>query len=66
MYVCNCNGFTDHEARLAIRRAGARSVSAVYRELECQPICGRCKPMLRDMVDAESGCSGGAVLAPAA
>lgn len=66
MYLCNCNGFTDREARLAIRRTGARSVAAVYRELECRPICGRCKPMLRDMVDAESGRGGGTVLAPAA
>ena len=66
MYLCNCNGFTDREARLAIRRTGTRSVAAVYRELECRPICGRCKAVLRDMVDAESGHSGGTVLALAA
>jgi bacterioferritin-associated ferredoxin len=55
MYVCNCNGFTDGEARSAIRRTGARSIAAVYRELECQPVCGKCKPTLREMIGAESG-----------
>lgn len=65
MYVCNCNGFTDREARLAIRQTGCRSIAAVYRELECRPICGKCKPMLRDLVDAESGSNGDSI-APAA
>jgi bacterioferritin-associated ferredoxin len=54
MYVCVCNGFTDGEARLAIRQAGARSIAAVYRKLECRPVCGKCKPTLRDMIGAES------------
>lgn len=58
MYVCNCNGFTDGEARLAIRQTGARSVAAVYRELECQPVCGKRKPTLREMIGAESGRGG--------
>jgi bacterioferritin-associated ferredoxin len=55
MYVCNCNAFTDREARPAIRQAGARSIAAVYRELECRPVGGKCKPTLREMIGAESG-----------
>jgi bacterioferritin-associated ferredoxin len=55
MYVCICNGFTDGEARSAIRQTGARSIAAVYRELECRPVCGKCKPALREMIGAESG-----------
>jgi bacterioferritin-associated ferredoxin len=58
MYVCICNAFTDSEARRAIRQTGGRSIAAVYRELECQPICGKCKPTLREMIGAESGRGG--------
>ena len=32
------------------RRTGGRSIAAVYRELECQPVCGKCKPTLREMI----------------
>jgi bacterioferritin-associated ferredoxin len=58
MYVCICNCFTDGEARSAIRQTGGRSIAAVYRELACQPVCGKCKPTLREMIGAEAGCGG--------
>jgi bacterioferritin-associated ferredoxin len=54
MYVCNCNGFTDRDVRRAICESGTRSVAAVYRQLDCRPLCGKCKPMLRELVDAAS------------
>jgi bacterioferritin-associated ferredoxin len=58
MYICICNAFTDSEARSAIRQTGGRSIAAVYRQLACQPVCGKCKPMLREMIGAESGHGG--------
>lgn len=49
MYVCLCNAFTDGQVREEIR-AGAGTVAQIYRGLNCQPRCGRCVPMLREML----------------
>jgi bacterioferritin-associated ferredoxin len=49
MYVCLCNGLTDRDIR---RVAGPSdgSVSQVYRALGCAPQCGKCVPVVRQMV----------------
>jgi len=49
MYVCLCNGFTDRHVRAA-RDAAAGCVSGVYSALCCAPRCGKCVPMVRDIL----------------
>ena len=60
MYICLCNALTDRDVR-AHSETGC-SVSMVYQALGCQPQCGKCVPMVRQMLrqagtgtDAETG-----------
>ncbi len=49
MYICLCNAVTDRAIRHAASTPG-RSVSDVYRALGCAPQCGKCVPVVRDML----------------
>lgn len=49
MYICLCNAVTDRAIRTVARQADC-SVSDVYRALNCAPKCGKCVPMVRDML----------------
>lgn len=52
MYVCICNGITDH----AIRRAaaeGATTLSELTSRTGCGDCCGSCVDLARDILDAE-------------
>jgi bacterioferritin-associated ferredoxin len=49
MYVCLCNGFTDRQVRAA-RESAEGCVSGVYSALGCVPRCGKCVPMVRDIL----------------
>ena len=49
MYVCLCNALTDRDLRLQMGD-GAPSVAMVYRACGCQPQCGKCVPMVRQML----------------
>jgi bacterioferritin-associated ferredoxin len=49
MYVCLCNALTDRDVR-AHTTDGTASVSMVYRACGCQPQCGKCVPMVREML----------------
>lgn len=49
MYICLCNGFTDRQVRSSTE-TGSVSVSQVYKALGCQPKCGKCVPIVRDML----------------
>jgi bacterioferritin-associated ferredoxin len=49
MYICLCNGFTDGKVRMVARR-GECSVAEVYRALGCKPQCGKCVPLVRDLI----------------
>jgi bacterioferritin-associated ferredoxin len=51
MYICLCNGFTDRQVRRSLED-GSVSVAQVYRGLGCAPKCGRCVPVVRDMLKA--------------
>jgi bacterioferritin-associated ferredoxin len=53
MYICLCNGFTDGKVR-KVARNGECSVSEVYRALGCKPQCGKCVPLVRDLIRAEA------------
>lgn len=50
MYVCICHGLTDRKIREAISR-GSTTAAAVYRHCGVTPKCGKCLPMVRQMVD---------------
>ena len=54
MYICLCNGLTDRDVR-ANCESGC-SVSMVYQALGCQPQCGKCVPLVRQML-REGGAS---------
>jgi len=49
MYVCLCNAFTDRQVRAVCPAAGS-SVAAVYCALGVKPVCGKCVPMVREML----------------
>ncbi|MBV8651278.1 MAG: (2Fe-2S)-binding protein [Alphaproteobacteria bacterium] len=49
MYICLCNGFTDRHVRSTVE-AGDCSVAGVYQALGCAPKCGKCVPVVRDLV----------------
>jgi bacterioferritin-associated ferredoxin len=49
VYICLCNGFTDRQVRRSAE-AGNASVSQVYKALGCAPKCGKCVPLVRDML----------------
>jgi len=60
MYVCLCNGLTDRDLRRAAA-AGDGSVAQLYQSLGCAPRCGKCVPVVREMLaERPSGASGGA------
>ncbi|MBI5163740.1 MAG: (2Fe-2S)-binding protein [Magnetospirillum sp.] len=52
MYVCLCHGFTDRQVKCALEAGAGGSTAAVYRHFECAPRCGKCVPLVRDMVRA--------------
>ena len=54
MYICLCNGFTDKQVR-GVGCSGDGTVSGVYRSLGAEPKCGKCVPMVRDIVREASG-----------
>ena len=49
MYVCLCNALTDRDLQ-PHTMGGSASVSMVYRACGCQPQCGKCVPMVRQML----------------
>ena len=49
MFICLCNGLTDRDVRAQCDSGGC-SVSMVYRGLGCEPQCGKCVPLVRQMV----------------
>jgi len=49
MYICLCNALTDRDVRAGCENSGG-SVAMVYRTLGCQPQCGKCVPLVRQML----------------
>ncbi len=49
MYVCLCNRVTDRQVR-AQAATGSCTISSVHRALGITPKCGKCLPMMRDLV----------------
>jgi bacterioferritin-associated ferredoxin len=65
MIVCLCNAFTDRQVRAAYPIAGC-SAARVYRALGVQPKCGKCVPMVRQIVSELGNMVGTAPAAAAA
>jgi bacterioferritin-associated ferredoxin len=49
MYVCLCNALTDRDL-LPHTTNGSSSVSRVYEACGCRPQCGKCVPLVRQML----------------
>jgi bacterioferritin-associated ferredoxin len=49
VYICLCNGFTDRQVRTIVEQC-ASSVAQVYQALGCAPRCGKCVPLVREML----------------
>ncbi len=60
MYICLCNGFTDRQVRSNAQASGG-SVGQLYKSLGCSPKCGKCVPVVRDMLRGIEGQNGDGV-----
>jgi len=49
MYVCLCNGLTDRQVRGAAGTSGC-TAAGVYRSLGVRPQCGKCLPLMREIL----------------
>jgi bacterioferritin-associated ferredoxin len=49
MYVCLCNGLTDRQVRGMAKAAGC-SLASLHRSLGVRPQCGKCLPMMREIL----------------
>ena len=49
MYVCVCNAITDREIR-AQAACEQSTVAMIYRALGTKPKCGKCVPLVRQML----------------
>jgi bacterioferritin-associated ferredoxin len=49
MYVCNCNGIRERDARAAIE-AGADRPAHIFRHCQSQPRCAKCVCDMRRMI----------------
>lgn len=54
MYVCICNALNERKVNSALE-AGADSAGRVYRHHGCAAKCGKCVPLMQDMVDRHLG-----------
>lgn len=54
MYVCICNGVTDHQIREAAQN-GVASVSELTMRTGCGATCGSCLDMAADLLAKFSG-----------
>ena len=50
MYVCNCNGIREREARAAIE-GGAATPSGIFRRCQAHPRCAKCVCDMRRMIE---------------
>jgi bacterioferritin-associated ferredoxin len=53
MFVCVCNALTERQVAQAMAASGAPTAGAVYRALGCAPLCGRCVPAVKAMLQVQ-------------
>jgi len=64
MYVCLCNGLTDRQVRGVAGAAGC-STARAYRSLGVRPQCGKCIPLMLEILrDHSENASGEAAALP--
>ncbi len=49
MYVCNCNGIRERDARAAIE-GGATKPAEIFRHCQAKPCCAKCVCDMRRMI----------------
>ena len=54
MYVCICNGLNERKVNEALT-GGAVTVSRIYKHFGCAAKCGKCVPVMRDMLESFKG-----------
>jgi bacterioferritin-associated ferredoxin len=52
LYVCNCNGIRERQARAAID-AGAAKPAEIFRHCQCSARCAKCVADMRRMIDEQ-------------
>ena len=52
MYVCNCNGIRERQARAAID-GGAQRPADVFRHCGAKPQCAKCVCEIKSMIDQQ-------------
>ena len=50
MYVCNCNGIRERDARAAIA-AGATRPAQIFKSHGCTPRCAKCVCDMRELIE---------------
>jgi bacterioferritin-associated ferredoxin len=53
MLVCHCKGLSEREVRSAIE-AGACTRRALARECGAGSVCGGCRPVIEELLDAHA------------
>ncbi len=48
MYVCVCNAISDRDVRAQAN--SCNTVAMIYRSLGTKPKCGKCAPLVREML----------------
>ncbi len=64
MYICICNALNCGAVGQAIDD-GAATPAQVYKALGAAPQCGKCKDIIRELLDERQAAAGGAELEPA-
>lgn len=57
MYICNCNGLSETDVKIAITQDGAKSPRDIYEIHACQVSCGKCVCDMEAML-AKHACTG--------
>jgi bacterioferritin-associated ferredoxin len=50
MYVCLCNALTDRDVRSQCEECCSSTVAMIYRSLGTRPKCGKCVPLVREIL----------------
>jgi bacterioferritin-associated ferredoxin len=53
VYICNCNGIRERDARAAID-AGATKPAEVFRHCQARPQCAKCVCEMRRMIQDQA------------
>ncbi|NHB68760.1 (2Fe-2S)-binding protein [Perlabentimonas gracilis] len=52
-FICQCKSVTPAEIKSSVRRSGARSILDVQNLTRATTGCGRCKPLVMELIEVE-------------